>query len=217
MSPHKRKLMALCVDAVKRGGLMVTSLEVAKASGVGYNVVAKLLGVARADGLVKTSRRGISAVWFMPENEAAALAQIKAESRAARQARTAERYAKMTAASAEAKAGKPSRFPPAMMTALDALGGKTMTTAQIAENAGLSEAWTKTLMFHASKAGLVRNTVPRGLAAKWQAIRQHEQAEEVPRDDDADPIVQRLGVDPRLPLPFRCTAPASVFHLGAGL
>ena len=217
MSPHKRKLMALCVDAVKRGGLMVTSLEIARSSGVGFNVVAKLLSVARADGLVKTSRRGISAVWFLPENEAAALAQIKAESYAARRALTAKRYAKMTAASAAAKAGEPSRFPPAMMTALDALGGKTLTVAQIAEDAGLSEAWTKTLMFHARKAGLVRNTAPRGVAARWQAVREHVQADEAPPADDSDPIVQRIGVSASAPLPFVCRAAASVFHLGAGL
>ena len=34
---------------------------------------------------------------------------------------------------------------------------------------------------------------------------------------DDSPIVRRLGVDPRAPLPFVCRAAASVFHLGGGL
>ena len=42
----------------------------------------------------------------------------------------------------------------------------------------------------------------------------------VPRDAvelDDSPIVRRLGVDPRAPLPFVCRAPSSVFALGASL
>ena len=38
-----------------------------------------------------------------------------------------------------------------------------------------------------------------------------------PVEVDDSPMVRRVGVDPRAPLPFVCRAAASVFHLGGGL
>lgn len=80
----------------------------------------------------------------------------------------------------------------------------------------------KKLLFFAGRAGLLVKH-QQGDSVLWQhpddpPPKQRERQPATPADEaDTAPIVRRLGVDPRAPLPFVCRAAASVFHLGGGL
>lgn len=228
----------LAVLAQAEGG--ISSVEIARRCGLVEGRAKTLLKMARIDGKAKVTRAKLGALWFTPGRWPAIKAAIAEERRQRNAQRNRSRYPEQAKVAAELKAGNLAalgKLPESFRRVVE-LAKVGATAQQLAESSGLSRDRVSMLLLLAGRAGLLVK-VRHGIGVLWvspaeaDALRaglpKRLRAERRPpaaaqakphRDETGDEdglFVQRVGVDPSTPLPFRCAAPRSVFDLGAML
>lgn len=199
-----------------------TGIDVHRATAVlktSTDTAGDVLGVMRDRGMARCARVGVGAVWFLLEHADEALgllAKHRAERHKLRNKSRRRRDEEKIYATGDTPNALQARMIARVMAAMED-GGESR---EIAERMGLGPHRAKVLMGVAVRFGRVVK-VQRGVAVIWMPADRAPkwvEPEPAPVADlpvvDPHPFVHRRA-DAFSPLPFRCTAPASVFHMGA--
>lgn len=189
----------------------VTSEAAAKATGLELERTRWVLKQAQKAGKVLCIKGVKIIAWVAAEHVAAVKLAVERDRAKRKRERMTQRNMRQAAQRTE-RAKEQGRYgQPTALEKLVAVVGTGATAKDVAARMGLSIGYVKNVLKEARRAGLLESKP--GKKGIWGPPSVAPQPE--PKDDD--PGFTHRHACPRSPLPFVCTAPASVFHLGGML